>query len=283
VSRSAKEALLYADCSPVEKVVLQAIADHGRGMDGSGGFPSVRRFALIARVRPSTVHIALKTLAAKGWLSWSRASKNSASTYTIHHDAISTVNLNRVPISGTPAVDHVPISGTPNTDRVLISGTPNTDPCTDNQYVVYRSSVSGVPISGDEAKDEAKDDDDRSSSSFSLRLAQEFWNAHRGPMGESTIRRTPHLQKLFAARVKDGLTETVCQQAISKMAALPYFRGEIDDNLGDFVWLLGTHKETGEPNFRKVLRGDYDPRPEKKTKRAKPVTTIGLEYLRDAQ
>ena len=90
MSRSAKETLLYAKCSPVEKGgKLLATADHGKGTDGSGGYPSVRRIALIARVSPATAHRAVRTLGRRGWLSWHRASKNTASTYTIHHDAIS--------------------------------------------------------------------------------------------------------------------------------------------------------------------------------------------------
>jgi hypothetical protein len=101
-------------------------------------------------------------------------------------------------------------------------------------------------------------------------------------MRESKTQLTPQLKRLFATAVRKGLTEELCHQAILKMAALPYFRGEVDGTVGDFVRLLGTHKETGEPNFQKVLNGDYDPRPAK-TKKPKPVSTIGLEYLRDAQ
>ena len=257
MSRFAVEDILRkCKCGPREKLVLMSIASWGGG-DGSGGHPTVRRIALMAGVSRSTVQTILKALRDKSWLSWTSGSakENTANTYTIHLDAIPiidwTLYRSQVQAQYLPPGHPVPATGT--------APVPATGP------TLYRFGSKPVPATGTHASTKANTkDDDRSSSSFSLRVAQEFWNAHRGPMGESTIRLTSQLERLFAARVKDGLTEELCQQAISKMAALPHFRGETNGNLGAFVWLLGMHKETGEPNFRKVLRGDYDPRPAKK-------------------
>jgi hypothetical protein len=90
VSRSAVEVLLDADCSLVEKMVLQIIARHGRGSDGSGGHPSARRIALMAGVSRSTLHYVLISLRTKGWISWTsgNARENKANTYTLYLNAI---------------------------------------------------------------------------------------------------------------------------------------------------------------------------------------------------
>jgi uncharacterized protein YdaU (DUF1376 family) len=119
-----------------------------------------------------------------------------------------------------------------------------------------------------------KDDDDRaperkpsgngkSSSSFSVVSLQAFWNQHRSVMRESTS--ITYLEGLFVDRVKDGLTEELAHQAILKMAASPYCRGEVDGTLGDLEWLLEVDKKSGEPNFRKVLKGKYEQRKKKKS------------------
>ena len=248
VSRSAVETLFDADCQTLEKIVLMVIARHGQGTDGSGGRPSLRRIAKIAGVSCSTLHYVLISLRTKGWLSWNpgNASENKANTYTLHFDAI-------------PMLPDLWRSSSQT--RLAHRGSPASQPDSFTEAALPRFGSKPASPAEYQANTEANTkDDDRSSSSFSLSSIQEFWNRHRGLMRESKTQLTPHHKQLFAARVKDGFTETVCQQVISKMAALPYFRGEIDGNVGDFAWLLGTHKETGEPNFQKVLRGDYDPR-----------------------
>jgi hypothetical protein len=261
VSRSAVEDILRkCECGPYEKLVLMSIASHGRGTDGCGGFLSATTIANEACVDRRTVFRILTSLRDKGWLSWTsgNAKKNTANRYDIYLDAIPAHPSGTLPLG-------------PSDTETLPSGTETPPPSGTLPLglVAAKPKPSGTvpPQASTEAKTK---DDDRSSSSFSLRVAQEFWNAHRGPMGESTIRLTSQLERLFATRVKDGFTETVCQQAISKMAALPHFRGETNGNLGDFHWLLSTHKDSGEPNFQKVLRGDYDPHPAKKKK---PIAT----------
>jgi hypothetical protein len=93
------------------------------------------------------------------------------------------------------------------------------------------------------------------------------WNRLRGSMRESKKLTATH-KRLFTAREKEGLTATVCHQAIVKMAATPHFTGDTTGWIADFNWLLGTHRETGDANFQKVLRGDYDPRPTTTKKKA---------------
>jgi hypothetical protein len=128
----------------------------------------------------------------------------------------------------------------------------------------------GVGVGVGEGKGDGDDDEKQSqqrssSSSFSLLLVQGFWNLHRGPMRES-LRLTAYQHRLFAARVRQGFTQQVCEQVISKMAATPYFCGEANGVLANLTWLLDTNKKTGEPNFQNVLDGDYEPRkPSKKT------------------
>jgi len=114
MSRSAVEVLLDADCSSIEKLVLQAIARHGRREDGSGGYPNVRRIALIAGTSRSTVQRTVSTLRAKGWLSWNPGQGRTANTYTLHLDAIPKIpNLWRsVPTTGTQTERSVPTIGT---------------------------------------------------------------------------------------------------------------------------------------------------------------------------
>jgi hypothetical protein len=87
MSRTAVEALLNADCSPVEKLVLQAIASH---MGRNGTYPSVRRIAQMAVIATSTAQLALESMRKKKWLSWHPrcAGENNTSIYTIHFDTI---------------------------------------------------------------------------------------------------------------------------------------------------------------------------------------------------
>lgn len=80
------EIILDANCSSIEKLVLLVIARHGRGKDGSGGFPSVRRIARIAGISTSTLHSVLGEMRKKKWLSWNPGSvkENKANEYTLH-------------------------------------------------------------------------------------------------------------------------------------------------------------------------------------------------------
>lgn len=79
------EIILDANCSSIEKLVLLVIARHGRGKDGSGGFPSVRRIARIAGISTSTLHSVLGEMRKKKWLSWNPGSvkENKANEYTL--------------------------------------------------------------------------------------------------------------------------------------------------------------------------------------------------------
>lgn len=90
MSLSAVEALLLADCPPVWKVVLMVIARHGRGVNGNGGRPGLRRIARLAGIGRSTLVQILALLEAKGWLTWVKGSAKThkANTYTIHFDKI---------------------------------------------------------------------------------------------------------------------------------------------------------------------------------------------------
>ncbi len=67
MSRSAMEVILDADCTGYEKLVLMVIARHGRGTNGSGSFPSVRRIARMAGISTFTVNFTLKSLKEKPW------------------------------------------------------------------------------------------------------------------------------------------------------------------------------------------------------------------------
>jgi hypothetical protein len=263
-----------AKCSTHEKILLYLILSHSNQADGNGGFPSVRLLAEEAGISTSTTWIVLGSMRDRGWLSRSTGQGRKSNTYTIHFD--------RIPSRRSVAPSDTQADCQENRS-VSIS-----DPlCIDSDPVVYRSEVRSVSPSDTEVSTRRKteDDDDEapssssSSSSFSLLKAQKLWNQHRGSMRESKPDQLfPHDLKLFAARVKDGFTEELCQQTILKMAALPYFRGEVNGTIGSLRWLLDVHKETGEPNFQRVLREEYDPHPVKKPK---PVTTIGLNFRSD--
>lgn len=90
MSLSAVEALLLADCPPAWKVVLMVIAKHGRGLNGNGGRPGLRRIARLAGIGRSTLVEILALLEAKGWLTWIKGSakKHRANAYTIRFEAI---------------------------------------------------------------------------------------------------------------------------------------------------------------------------------------------------
>ncbi|WP_158750227.1 helix-turn-helix domain-containing protein [Acidobacterium sp. S8] len=269
MSRSAVEVLLDADCSSVEKLVLLAIARHGRGTDGSGGYPSVRRIAKMAGVSRSTVKRTVDSLRAKKWLSWSsgNARENKANTYTLHLDAIPMLpNLWRSPVPTIGTALYSP--------QVQPYAHHRPSPISTIGIGLYPSEAKPVPTMGTQASTEARDKDDdtrardelSSSSSclsFSLKSAQEFWNAHRGEM-EKSEELSPHDQRMFVARVREGLTQDLFRAVVLQMAATPHFCGETTGYLGKFAWLLKTHKETGKGNFRHVLKGDYEPRSSKK-------------------
>jgi hypothetical protein len=107
------------------------------------------------------------------------------------------------------------------------------------------------------------------SSKWNSKACQECWNRWRGSMKECKYLGVKH-HKLFDARLDDGLTADVCRQVVVKMAATPHFIGETTGWIADYYWLLGTHKDSGEANFRKVLHGDYDPRGTAKKKTVVP-------------
>jgi hypothetical protein len=86
-----------------------------------------------------------------------------------------------------------------------------------------------------------------------------------------------NLETLFAARIADGLTENILQQAILKMATLPHFNAETTGYLGDFAWLLRVNRETSEPNFRRVLNGDYEPRTKKASTQS--LSAADLDFI----
>lgn len=106
MSRLALEVIAMAECPATEKLVLQAVAVHGDRTNGSGGWPGVRRIARMAGIAPSTTWVALKSLEAKGWLSWTSGNPEAANVYTIHLNAISTFDkVYRLPIQGVSATD----------------------------------------------------------------------------------------------------------------------------------------------------------------------------------
>jgi hypothetical protein len=122
MSRNAIEILLDADCSIAEKMLLLIIYRHGRGADGKGSFPGVRRLARIAGISTSTTWTSLSAMRGKNWLSWSpgNAREREPNTYTIRFDAIPIIpDLWRSPIQPRPN----PVS-TADTVPVSISDTP---------------------------------------------------------------------------------------------------------------------------------------------------------------
>lgn len=114
MSERALERLLLADCGSTEKLVLLAVAHHGTGASGSGGWPSVRRIARIAGVSTSTAQVALRSLAKRGWLSWQSGSAkaNSSNRYTINAEAIKLLDfdLYRPAAQGYGGSSHRPVA-----------------------------------------------------------------------------------------------------------------------------------------------------------------------------
>jgi hypothetical protein len=89
------EVILMADCPAVEKLVLLTIAKHGKGANGSGGYPGLRRIAQIVGISRSTLHSVLATLRAKRWLSWTSGSPEASNIYRIYVEAIPMLDLTR--------------------------------------------------------------------------------------------------------------------------------------------------------------------------------------------
>jgi DNA-binding transcriptional MocR family regulator len=141
MSLNAVEDLYYVECPGVEKSVLQVIALHGRGTDGNGGYPSIRRIALMSGFSRSTVQLALTALRDKGWLEWSRASKNSQNIYAIHIDKIPKIDF---------TVYREPIQACTDS-RYTNASNHAADSCTESRYTVYRQAASRVPTAGNEA------------------------------------------------------------------------------------------------------------------------------------
>lgn len=92
MSRSAVEDILDNASLPMaEKMVLIVIARHGRGLNGSGGYPSLRLIAMKAGCGRSKVDNTLRSLEAKGYSRGSagvlerKKSTSTTSTLTRFH------------------------------------------------------------------------------------------------------------------------------------------------------------------------------------------------------
>jgi hypothetical protein len=172
MSLSAVEIILReCDCPTVEKMVLMAIASHGKGTDGNESRPSVRRVAKMAGISTSTVHYALDSLRAKGWLSWDSGNfgKKTANIYTIHLDAISRINWTLYRTSGVSLTESLtanPVSRSP-------------------RHPVSRFGLPSVSLAGHEASTEAGGEE---SAAYTERKTR---HAKRDPRGVALRKKKP--------------------------------------------------------------------------------------------
>lgn len=161
MSRSVVELLLDADCSLVEKMILQVVARHGKGSDGSGGYPSIRRIALMSRISTSTTRGALGAMRKKKWLSWSsgNAQENKANEYTIHLDAIPMLHdLWRSPLQPSGDQRYSPVAdpvATIATDLWRSEAKPVATTATQASTEVNTNTKNSLSSSGDDAVSES--------------------------------------------------------------------------------------------------------------------------------
>ncbi len=298
MSRSAVEDILDNASLPMaEKMVLIVIARHGRGLNGSGGYPSLRLIAMKAGCGRSKVDNTLRSLEAKGILTRisGGSGKKKVNVYDIHPDKVpqypssgltgspldSSSGLTGSPLDDPPVAQFDPSSGPPVAQFDPSSGLTGKQEASTKQILeankkakthththTQTQTATPLPTSAPHGAGvcesiKAKKNEKKKSNYPPDEAVLRFFNWHAVPPfkpGELT----PGVRKNLHACWHDDMTPLSYRRAVFAMVNKPFLRGE-NPNLSrpwkaNFAWLFEKGKN-GKRNWENAISGFGDPKP----------------------